>query len=491
MGTLETYASAPPEDALAAEAAAAREYRLVRGELLELLSGHEDLLEEAGRLTPATADPVIALQDLSGFLAIEAGLRGSNARQRPQLRSPWLTSLWAYPSKRHGWTWRLDVRIRGQKIRLYLGPHASTARRVADELSTDLGKLRRGRTTEEAVLKRLDRYRRNQDRTIAQLVEAFRVELISTGRSAKHVETVVGRIQWSVEALKIDRLPQLQWRLVAKLPDLLMAGKGPLRGPQKRRRRLDAAGANRYIAAMKQFSTWLYRRGETEQDRLHRLAKLDARACTKRMRRAMTPQEIQKLLQTVEASTDHDNTKMLSDERLLLYKLAIATGLRRGELAALRWEWVRLEGRELAGEEPRVQVPAGIAKNREPIRQFLPLCLVPELLAAREAARKRREQLVFPRMPAVPNRNLLEDLKAAGIRPKTADGELCFHALRHTFVTNLRRAGLDAKAMQVLARHLTPSLTQHYSHLDPGEASIGVNAAAALWTTSAQQGGAA
>ncbi|MCC7010914.1 MAG: tyrosine-type recombinase/integrase [Planctomycetes bacterium] len=40
-----------------------------------------------------------------------------------------------------------------------------------------------------------------------------------------------------------------------------------------------------------------------------------------------------------------------------------------------------------------------------------------------------------------------------------------WHRMRHAFVTRLRRAGLDAVAMQ-LARHKTPAMSDHYTHLD-------------------------
>ena len=49
---------------------------------------------------------------------------------------------------------------------------------------------------------------------------------------------------------------------------------------------------------------------------------------------------------------------------------------------------------------------------------------------------------------------------------------LDFHALRHTFVTNLARAGVHPKVAQQLARHSTITLTMdRYSHTVMGELS--------------------
>ena len=45
-----------------------------------------------------------------------------------------------------------------------------------------------------------------------------------------------------------------------------------------------------------------------------------------------------------------------------------------------------------------------------------------------------------------------------------------FHANRHTFITNLCRAGVAPKVAQSLARHSTITLTMDvYSHTDSGE----------------------
>jgi len=52
------------------------------------------------------------------------------------------------------------------------------------------------------------------------------------------------------------------------------------------------------------------------------------------------------------------------------------------------------------------------------------------------------------------------DLKRAGIRYRDQAGRVFdFHALRGQFVSNLIRAGVPAKTVQVLARHSTASLT--------------------------------
>ena len=62
---------------------------------------------------------------------------------------------------------------------------------------------------------------------------------------------------------------------------------------------------------------------------------------------------------------------------------------------------------------------------------------------------------------------LKDDLKAAKI-PYTDDSgrDVDFHALRHTFITNLSRAGVHPTVAQKLARHSSIELTmKYYTHV--------------------------
>ncbi len=56
---------------------------------------------------------------------------------------------------------------------------------------------------------------------------------------------------------------------------------------------------------------------------------------------------------------------------------------------------------------------------------------------------------------------LRRDLEAAGIPYEVGDKFADFHALRHTFITNLVRAGVPPKIVQILARHSSIELTMN------------------------------
>ncbi len=69
------------------------------------------------------------------------------------------------------------------------------------------------------------------------------------------------------------------------------------------------------------------------------------------------------------------------------------------------------------------------------------------------------------------------DLLAAGIPYVDVNGLYAdFHALRHTYITNLARGGVSLVTAQKLARHSTPVLTaQRYTHIDLQEQKVAVD----------------
>ena len=83
---------------------------------------------------------------------------------------------------------------------------------------------------------------------------------------------------------------------------------------------------------------------------------------------------------------------------------------------------------------------------------------------------------VFPHMPEGKGAKMVRDhLEAAGIPYKTSSGKADFHALRHTFLTNLANSGVHPKTAQALARHSTITLTMdRYTHVDSRQRSEAV-----------------
>lgn len=138
-------------------------------------------------------------------------------------------------------------------------------------------------------------------------------------------------------------------------------------------------------------------------------------------------------------------------DRLMAYKLASGTGLRRGELSELLTTDVVLDD-----ERPHIRVRAATSKNGKTARQFLPSSLVSELAEFL----KGKDGRVFTAHPASLSKVIKYDLKGAGIEQFNNQGQKRdIHAMRHTYITRLIERGADIKTVQLLARHANPSLT--------------------------------
>ena len=156
---------------------------------------------------------------------------------------------------------------------------------------------------------------------------------------------------------------------------------------------------------------------------------------------------------------------MTGSERRPLYLLALETGLRANELRSLT-----RAAFDLNDSAPTVTVAAGYSKRRRtdtpPLRPALAAELRGHLASNQPAA------LAFS-APGNPTftRMFQFDIGAAGIVYRNKDGRVAdFHALRHTFISNVTRSGVYPKIAQSLARHSTITLTMDkYSHTLVGE----------------------
>jgi integrase len=178
-----------------------------------------------------------------------------------------------------------------------------------------------------------------------------------------------------------------------------------------------------------------------------------------------TEAEVQALLATVE------------DDRLgHAWELALS-GLRRGELAGLRWADVDLEGKTLSIVNNRVMAGSRSVENdpkSAASRRILPLPdrLVSVLRSAR--ARQSAERLALgagaieyvvsneagePCSPAVLSRYCRDAVKAAGVR------HIKLHAARHTCATLMHLQGVPVAVIAAWIGHKDASLTMRlYAH---------------------------
>jgi integrase len=170
-----------------------------------------------------------------------------------------------------------------------------------------------------------------------------------------------------------------------------------------------------------------------------------------------------------------------SDERsCALYTVAVRTGMRPGEILALRWSDVDLE----AGT---VQINRALSEGEfstpKTPRSRRRISLSPATVAALKAHRKRQLEermaksglwedhgLVFPSSVGTPKsqRNLNREFKNAAKRAGLPD-HFKLYDLRHTCATLLLSRNVHPKYVQELLGHASIALTlDTYSHVMPG-----------------------
>lgn len=176
--------------------------------------------------------------------------------------------------------------------------------------------------------------------------------------------------------------------------------------------------------------------------------------------------------------------EVLGEDRLgPAFITLLGTGLRRGELLALRWEDVDLSQGILHVKQDMVRTKSeGLifqAPKTAKSRRTIPL---PEEVVAelkRHKARQNEEKLALG--PAYQDNNLVFttewgtpieprnfNRKFYQLRQKAGIEGVNLHALRHTYATRLLEKGVSMKAVQELLGHSKYGMTADiYSHVSP------------------------
>jgi integrase len=150
--------------------------------------------------------------------------------------------------------------------------------------------------------------------------------------------------------------------------------------------------------------------------------------------------------------------------RYPLYALAITTGMRRGELLALRWPQVNLaKATVTVNATLRQEGPRHFAwddPKTERSRRTLPLSSIAVQALREQKARATSANVVFARLdgrplpPAEVTREFQALLKAAGLR------QVRFHDLRHSAAAiMLDRSGGDIRQVSAMLGHSTIATT--------------------------------
>ena len=401
-------------------------------------------------------------------------------------------------AKVHQVVWSAYRDASGHRRRVPLSTDKVTARQMLAALEREAELVRRGVVTKaEAAVGQ------HQGTVLEQHINDYLAYLESKGTCNEH---------------RSERRRQLR-RIATecgftRLADLEADGVGALADTTGSRRHV-GADRNSYVVSVLAFANWCADDtvGRLLHNPLRGISKADEKADRRRERRAMTEDELVRLLavarerplqeaQTVrkgprkgERYADvrpevRERLTRLGWERALIYKTLVLTGLRKGELASLTVAQLNLN---IAN--PFVQLRASDEKSREgnaiPLRGDLTDDLRDWLEDKLRRLRLTAKQLGQPlpaRLPPetpvfdVPDKLckiLTRDLVAAGIvRRVKVDGKwridkcddrgrtIDVHALRHTFGSLMSRGGVARCTAQAAMRHSKIELTMNV-YTDP------------------------
>lgn len=207
---------------------------------------------------------------------------------------------------------------------------------------------------------------------------------------------------------------------------------------------LSARSVNHHRATAIALVNWCVDTNRLTDNPLKNVPKLDERRDRRRVRRAFTTEEIDRLL-------------AIAGTRRPVYIAAILTGLRRSELGGITWGDVDFDGGAI-----RVRIGVGKARRED----FIPIHpQVAEELRAIKPDEAVASDLVFASIPR--DKTFRADLHRAEIEAKDSEGRVVdLHALRTTTGTMLARLGVMPQVAMRIMRHSDVKITmKHYTDL--------------------------
>jgi integrase len=143
--------------------------------------------------------------------------------------------------------------------------------------------------------------------------------------------------------------------------------------------------------------------------------------------------------------------------------IALRTGLRLGELLALKWEDVDLVTGKLIVRRTLWRNIEGTPKSGR--TREVPLCA--SATTAFLALEQRAEYVFCQENGQRLSHSNVKDVVPRACRAAGLAKRLTWHCLRHSFASHLVMRGVPLKAVQELLGHVTIDMTIRYAHLSP------------------------
>ena len=313
----------------------------------------------------------------------------------------------------------------------------------------------------------------HQPQSLSQHFAAFRESMVAKERDETHCKTTVRYLERLADACSWGYLKDIsrdsfeRW-MAARVKE----------GTSARTR-------NGFQTALVSFLNWAVETHRVTVNPIAGVSKANEKADRRRQRRALTEDELHRLLDAtrrrplVEAMTIRwgdrkgeltatvkpavaERLRLLGRERVLTYKTLTLTGLRKSELAS-----IDIGHAELDGPMACLVLNAADEKNGQgsdiPLRADLAADLR-DLIADRRSTfcgpddKFQRKPLFI--IPSSINRSFDRDVKFAHIDKRDERGRVIdLHALRTTFGTMLSKGGVTPRTAQAAMRHSDIGLT--------------------------------
>jgi len=320
------------------------------------------------------------------------------------------------------------------------------AKKILTRYETEIERIRAGVATREeisrAALQRI---------TLDEALERFRTKMVASGCTADHISMTFQRIARFCNETGINSLAKFRRETAERWI-----------ASETQKKVFTPCTINHYLTAVRSFVNYLVDIELLPKNPLKSIKKLNQEIGQRKKRRALTEEEIERLLQAVE--TRKYRTKKKAEEQVLIYRLLLGTGLRSTELSLLTPSQINFE-------RNRLTIDAANTNNKKadvlPIRTDLVQALKEWVKS--HGIQPHERIFHFDRFSI--RRALFGDLKAAGIERVGSDGRsIDVHSLRKTFGTMLAKAGVPLTTVQRLMRHADPAITAKlYIDVDPIE----------------------
>ena len=310
---------------------------------------------------------------------------------------------------------------------------------IARKLEQDAMLRRRGVIDSTA-----DKLAAAAQKPLAEHLEDFKKSLDSKDVTPRYIRETKSYIETTFKECSFDTLDDLDVaKIQAFIADQKKAGKG-------------FRTINARLTALKSFTRWLWRMERLRTDPMTAIKKLNVKKDPRHQRRALTEKELKKLFATTFQAPARFG--MTGPERALLYRLAVESGLRAGELRSLVKSSFDLKNNLLV-------VQAAYSKRR---RQDV-ISLLPDTTRELKALLKNKTAKTPAFNMPKPDRVVKmfkADLKDAKIPYVKSERYADFHSLRHCTGSLLAAAGVHPKVAQTLMRHSDINLTMGlYTHV--------------------------